>query len=412
MVYFLFLINVNMDVDNSAATDNPSSFSSSLLRKRTSPLSKKKGGINKRESMIILPPSLPIDKAQGYLVAPPFNDCCDEENEEEMELFYGPLLNTSNTRLTLMDEMIILGMNESSGNLPLLNDRLSFALRGSLLIEMSLRGMIDVVRPKDSSSFMDYLVVPCNKEAKAPNLHRESLLEEALRTMVAIQRETVNPPQLLSIHTWISLLSGDSWIPTICPTTKDFLKRPQSIKRIQLTEFRERLSKGLVDKGILSSSKRTIFPFIDISTHPLRSGRSKEFIVQRFLAVIRHGSYCSFNNTSNNNNNNNNNNIANITSIASTSIGSSPLYKVQKANVNLRTIAMVLCSSAGDVIGDGLARVLGSKAKEDCLKRLDMISNLYQNPPPPPPQQKEQQSSTSFLIAGVLEYFEKVLSFI
>lgn len=398
MVYFYFLINVNMD--NSAATDNPSS--SSLLRKRTSPLSQKKG-IKKREVMIILPPSLPIDKAQGYLMAPPSNDCCDEENEEEMELFYGPLLNTSNTRLTLMDEMIILGMNESSGNLPLLNDRLSFALRGSLLIEMSLRGLIDVVRPKDSSSFMDYLVVPCNKEAVAPNLHREFLLEEALRTMVAIQRETVNPQQMLSIHTWISLLSGDSWIPTICPTTNDFLKRPQSIKRIQLTDFRERLSKGLVDKGILSSSKRTIFPFIDISTHPLRSGRSKEFIVQRFLAVIRHGSYCSFNN------NTSNTNTANITSIASTSIGSSPLYKVQKANVNLRTIAMVLCSSAGDVIGDGLARIMGSKAKEDCLKRLDTISDLYQNPPP---QQKEQQSSTPFLIAGVLEYFEKVLSFI
>lgn len=370
--------------------------SSSFIRKRTSPSNKV--NVRKSDRRIILPQNLPIDKVPGYLV---INDNDDKDNiyeeemdEEEMELFYGPLEEIASSRLTIMDEMVILGINESSGNLPLLNDRLSFALRGALLVEMSLRNMISVIKPprgggifSDDTSFMDYLIVP--RKEFSQRSFKETLLEEVFKTMTSIQRET-NPPQLLSIHTWISLLSGDSWIPTICPTTNDFLKIPSNIKKIQLTEMRERLSKGLVDKGILSTSKRTIFPFIDISTHPLRSLKSKEFIIQRFLAIVRHGGFYTNDQSA----------------IASTSIGSSASFKLQKVNVNLRTIVMVLCCSAGDILGDALKRIFGAKAREDALKRIELISFLYRSPPP------ISSSSSSVMIAGVLEYFDKILTFI
>lgn len=53
----------------------------------------------------------------------------------------------------------------------------------------------------------------------------------------------------------------------------------------QLKQVRERLAKGLVDKGVLRTEKRNFLLF-DMATHPIADMRTKESIVSRLVALL------------------------------------------------------------------------------------------------------------------------------
>ena len=53
----------------------------------------------------------------------------------------------------------------------------------------------------------------------------------------------------------------------------------------QLKQVRERLAKGLVDKGVLRTEKRNFLLF-DMATHPVADVRTKEAIVSRVVALL------------------------------------------------------------------------------------------------------------------------------
>jgi len=53
----------------------------------------------------------------------------------------------------------------------------------------------------------------------------------------------------------------------------------------QLKQVRERLAKGLVDKGVLRTEKRNFLLF-DMATHPVADVRTKESIVSRVVALL------------------------------------------------------------------------------------------------------------------------------
>lgn len=53
----------------------------------------------------------------------------------------------------------------------------------------------------------------------------------------------------------------------------------------QLKQVRERLAKGLVDKGVLRTEKRNFLLF-DMATHPVADSRTKESIVNRCVALL------------------------------------------------------------------------------------------------------------------------------
>lgn len=53
----------------------------------------------------------------------------------------------------------------------------------------------------------------------------------------------------------------------------------------QLKQVRERLAKGLVDKGILRTEKRNFLLF-DMATHPVADVRTKEAIVSRMVTLL------------------------------------------------------------------------------------------------------------------------------
>ena len=50
----------------------------------------------------------------------------------------------------------------------------------------------------------------------------------------------------------------------------------------QLKQVRERLAKGLVDKGVLRTEKRNFLLF-DMATHPVADIRTKEAIITRLI---------------------------------------------------------------------------------------------------------------------------------
>lgn len=81
----------------------------------------------------------------------------------------------------------------------------------------------------------------------------------------------VPAPEFMAVNTWIDLLSGETW----------------NLMKIgyQLKQVRERLAKGLVDKGVLRTEKRNFLLF-DMATHPVADTRTKEGIVKRVTTVL------------------------------------------------------------------------------------------------------------------------------
>jgi Golgi phosphoprotein 3 len=53
----------------------------------------------------------------------------------------------------------------------------------------------------------------------------------------------------------------------------------------QLKQVRERLAKGLVDKGVLRTEKRN-FVLFDMATHPVADPNVKEDVMKRVLALL------------------------------------------------------------------------------------------------------------------------------
>lgn len=113
----------------------------------------------------------------------------------------------------------------------------------------------------------------------------------------------------------------------------------------QLKQVRERIAKGLVDKGVLRTEKRNFFLF-DMATHPVADGRIKEEINARVIALL---------------------------SSRSSAIPPNALPKDEKVRYRVtRTVALVTSAYAANVLENPLQR-LPYEAREACLARCDEI---------------------------------------
>lgn len=168
--------------------------------------------------------------------------------------------NTSVPKLTLMEEVLLIGLKDKEGYLSFWNDNISYALRGCILIELALRGKIrcvdDPVRRRFDVSERLIEVIDSSKTG-------EVLLDESLSLM---KNEAPT-----SIVAWIDLLSGETW---------NLLKM-----NYQLKQVRERLAKGLVDKGVLRTEMKNFFLF-DMATHPITDTSCKEAIKRRIFSIL------------------------------------------------------------------------------------------------------------------------------
>jgi len=110
----------------------------------------------------------------------------------------------------------------------------------------------------------------------------EVLLDEALKMMKSSEK--------MSVASWIDLMSGRQ--PSWCSTLHEVADAPftgetWNLMKIgyQLKQVRERLAKGLVDKGILRTEKRNFLLF-DMATHPVADGGAKDEIRRRVRNVL------------------------------------------------------------------------------------------------------------------------------
>lgn len=165
-------------------------------------------------------------------------------------------------RLTIMEEVLLLGIKDKQGYLSFWNDNISYALRGCILIELALRRRIALVKDPNRrrNPIADRLVEVIDDRQTG-----ETILDEALKMMKGQEHDR------MGINSWIDLLSGETW----------------NVMKIgfQLKQVRERLAKGLVDKGVLRTEKRNFLLF-DMATHPVADVRTKESIVSRTVSLL------------------------------------------------------------------------------------------------------------------------------
>ncbi|KAJ3193935.1 hypothetical protein HK101_003783 [Irineochytrium annulatum] len=161
------------------------------------------------------------------------------------------------SRLTILEEVLLLGLKDAQGYLSFWNDNISYVLRGAILMELSFRNRITTVKEIRKRPFPDRLLEVTDEKNTG-----EVLLDEALK-LIKMDSQ--------SISSWIDLMSGETW---------NLMKIGYQLKNV-----RERIAKGLVDKGVLRTEKRNFILF-DMATHPVSDHTIKEALIQRVVDTL------------------------------------------------------------------------------------------------------------------------------
>lgn len=170
----------------------------------------------------------------------------------------------------------VLSRPRTQGYTSFWNDCISSGLRGCILIELGLRGRIELERAGMRRKGLTSRKLILKNDTPTGDV----LLDEALKHI----KET-EPPE--TVQSWIEYLSGETWNP---------LKL-----RYQLKNVRERLAKNLVEKGVLTTEKQNFLLF-DMTTHPLNDNVVKCRLVKkvsglrapRSAEILTLSIFCSF----------------------------------------------------------------------------------------------------------------------
>ncbi|KAI1464894.1 Golgi phosphoprotein 3 [Daldinia caldariorum] len=226
-------------------------------------------------------------------------------------------------KLTLMEEIILLGLKDKQGYLSFWNDNISYALRGCIVLELAFRGRISMQKDPSRRRFplADRVI-----EVIDDTLTGEVLLDEALKMMKQSEK--------MSVSSWIDLMSGETW----------------NLMKIgyQLKQVRERLCKGLVDKGILRTEKRNFLLF-DMATHPVADGGAKDEIRRR---------------------------VRNVLTQRTVVLPASQFLPENLEFRYIRTISMVCAAYAANVLENALS-TLGHEARERAFTQTDELLSEY-----------------------------------
>lgn len=253
----------------------------------------------------------------------------EPQSENGSKIAYDPLDIASNKeelrspKLTLMEEVLLMGLKDKQGYLSFWNDNISYALRGCILMELAFRGKIAMVNDpiRKRLSLSDRYI-----EVVDEKITGEALLDETVKIMKSSEP--------LSVGTWIDYLSGETW----------------NLSKIgyQLKQVRERLAKGLVDKGVLRTEKRNFFLF-DMATHPVSDSATKEEIKRRIIMYL---------------------------TARTVVLPNTGLFPEDVAYRHLRSIALVAGSYAANVLENVLTN-LSYDARDHALSRAEELLTDY-----------------------------------
>lgn len=163
-------------------------------------------------------------------------------------------------QLTLLEEVLLLGLKDQDGYISFWNDSISYGLRASILIELSFANKIVLEAPcTRRKSLVSRKIIVQNDSPLD-----DAVIDETLKTI-----KQADGPE--SVECWIEYLSGESWNP---------LKFKYHLRNVK-----ERLAKNLVEKGVVSTSKKNYFLF-DIVTHPLVNDEVKNLVIKKIQDAL------------------------------------------------------------------------------------------------------------------------------
>ncbi|KAA3682359.1 golgi phosphoprotein 3 [Paragonimus westermani] len=182
-------------------------------------------------------------------INPRSEDDCQQQDETD----------SKEVRLSLMEEILLLGLKDREGHLSFWNDSVSCGLRGCILTELGLRGRIGLepAGMRRRNLFSRAVIVKNGLPTG------DALLDEALKLI------KTNKPE--NVKTWVDYLGGETWNPFKLP--------------LQMRNVRERVAKGLVEKGVCTTEKQNFVVF-DMMTHPLVDFHTKQRVMQRIQDAI------------------------------------------------------------------------------------------------------------------------------
>ncbi|KAJ7239290.1 Golgi phosphoprotein 3-domain-containing protein, partial [Mycena rebaudengoi] len=108
-------------------------------------------------------------------------------------------------KLTLMEEVLLLGIKDKQGYLSFWNDNISYALRGCILMELALRRRVrDPMSRRTPLTERPVTVLSTRQTG-------ETLLEETLKMV----KQTEDAGERMGVATWADLLSGKCRVPAV-----------------------------------------------------------------------------------------------------------------------------------------------------------------------------------------------------
>ncbi|XP_015278751.1 PREDICTED: Golgi phosphoprotein 3-like [Gekko japonicus] len=172
----------------------------------------------------------------------------EEDSPLDTELGDGDAGDSKDIRLTLMEEVLLLGLKDKEAQ-----EEMAWRIA-----KMIVNDVMQQARPGPALEQVTKVLL----KSDAPT--GDVLLDETLRHLKATE-----PAE--TVQTWIELLTGETWNPFKL--------------QYQLRNVRERIAKNLVEKGILTTEKQNFLLF-DMTTHPVTNTTEKQRLVKKLQESV------------------------------------------------------------------------------------------------------------------------------
>lgn len=146
------------------------------------------------------------------------------------------------TKLSLMEEVCLLALGDERAHIPLLNDNISYVLRASILLELAMARRIKVNIHRGGDIDEPWKLNVCINDFTPTN---DVFMDEAIKIIAKEE---------FSLKKWLDILTGETW--------------SQRLSSHQILNLRDRLCKSLIEKGIVTSQKSSLF-LVETTEYPL-----------------------------------------------------------------------------------------------------------------------------------------------
>lgn len=151
-------------------------------------------------------------------------------------------------QLTMMEKLCLLALEEERAQIPILNDNIPYVLRACILLELTLAKRIKLNLHNGGSRDEPWkLNVTINDFTPSGDI----FLDEVMKIIAKEE---------LSLQKWVDVLTGETW--------------SRRLSEYQLCNLRERLCKSLMEKGIVTSKKSSLF-LVETTEYPLLNVKLK-----------------------------------------------------------------------------------------------------------------------------------------